>query len=143
MNTRFQRIIGKRRKGTLLLEAIIAIGIFGLFLGGIGVALVLGEKTTISAGDYAKASYLAEQALESVRQMQALGIQPNIIIARAEVPLDRPRKEKVAVFCNVQPADIISAPDIASSDYYKTFARIVARPMTWLAAASKPTKSGV
>ncbi|MCC6404955.1 MAG: CTP synthase [Candidatus Yanofskybacteria bacterium] len=50
----------------------------------------------------------------AVRQMQAVGIQPDIIIARSSVPLDRPRKEKVSVFCNVTPADIISAPDIKS-----------------------------
>lgn len=50
----------------------------------------------------------------AVRQMQAVGIQPDIIIARASVPLDQPRKEKVSVFCNVTPRDIISAPDIKS-----------------------------
>lgn len=50
----------------------------------------------------------------AVRQMQAIGIQPDIIIARASVPLDRMRKEKVSVFCNVTPKDIISAPDIES-----------------------------
>lgn len=50
----------------------------------------------------------------AVRQMQAMGVQPDIIIARSTVPLDKPRKEKVAVFCNVQSRDIISAPDIRS-----------------------------
>lgn len=50
----------------------------------------------------------------AVRQMQATGIQPDIIIARSSVPLDEPRKEKVAVFCNVGARDIISAPDISS-----------------------------
>jgi CTP synthase len=50
----------------------------------------------------------------AVRQMQAIGIQPDIIIARASQRLDGPRKEKVAVFCNVQARDIISAPDINS-----------------------------
>ena len=50
----------------------------------------------------------------AVRQMQAAGIQPDIIIARSSRPLDAPRKEKVAVFCNVQARDIISAPDIRS-----------------------------
>jgi CTP synthase len=50
----------------------------------------------------------------AVRSMQAMGVQPDIIIARAQVPLDRPRKEKVAVFCNVDQRDIISAPDIQS-----------------------------
>lgn len=50
----------------------------------------------------------------AVRQMQAMGVQPDIIIARATQPLDKPRKEKVAMFCNVAPRDIISAPDITS-----------------------------
>jgi len=50
----------------------------------------------------------------AVRQMQAMGVQPDIIIARSTVPLDKPRKEKVAVFCNVGSRDIISAPDITS-----------------------------
>ena len=50
----------------------------------------------------------------AVRQMQAIGIQPDIIIARSGVPLDKPRKEKVSMFCNIQPEDVISAPDISS-----------------------------
>lgn len=50
----------------------------------------------------------------AVRQMQATGIQPDIIIARSTVRLDAPRKEKVSMFCNVRPQDIISAPDISS-----------------------------
>jgi CTP synthase len=50
----------------------------------------------------------------AVRSMQAMGVQPDIIIARATVPLDAPRKDKVAMFCNVDRRDIISAPDIKS-----------------------------
>jgi len=50
----------------------------------------------------------------AVRQMQAAGIQPDIIIARSTLRLDGPRKEKVGIFCNVVPKDIISAPDISS-----------------------------
>lgn len=58
------------RRGSLLLEAIIAIGIFALFMGGIGLALILGERTTLVAGDRIRASFLAEQQLEAVRQMR-------------------------------------------------------------------------
>lgn len=50
----------------------------------------------------------------AVRQMQSAGIQPDIIIARSGVPLDKKRKEKVSMFCNIQPEDVISAPDISS-----------------------------
>ncbi|QQG45278.1 MAG: CTP synthase [Candidatus Sungiibacteriota bacterium] len=48
----------------------------------------------------------------AVRAMNAAGIQPDIIIARSVVPMDDPRKKKLAVFCNVSEEDIISAPDV-------------------------------
>ncbi len=42
------------------------------------------------------------------------GIQPDIILGRAEVPLDELRKRKISIFCNVQKEDVISAPDTES-----------------------------
>ncbi len=48
----------------------------------------------------------------AVRTLNGAGIQPDIVLARAVVPLDRPRKEKISTFCNVMPEDIISAPDV-------------------------------
>ncbi len=54
-----------------MLEAIIAIGIFALFLGGIGISLILGERSTALSGDRTRAAFLAEQQLEAVRQMRA------------------------------------------------------------------------
>ncbi len=50
----------------------------------------------------------------AVRAMNSAGIQPGVIIARSEKPLDEVRKNKVSVFCNMHPSDIISAPDISS-----------------------------
>jgi len=50
----------------------------------------------------------------AVRALNSVGIQADIIIARASVLMDPPRKEKISRLCNVQPADIISAPDVAS-----------------------------
>ncbi|HBT81407.1 CTP synthase [Candidatus Giovannonibacteria bacterium RIFCSPHIGHO2_01_FULL_48_47] len=50
----------------------------------------------------------------AVRALNSAGIQPDFIIARSRVPLDEPRKQKLSVFCNVHPGDIISAPDIDS-----------------------------
>ena len=48
----------------------------------------------------------------AVRTLNAAGIQPDIILARAPVPLDEPRKRKISIFCNVSPEDVISAPDV-------------------------------
>ncbi len=50
----------------------------------------------------------------AVRQLNSYGIQPDMIIARSELPLDRRRKEKIAVWCNMRPEHVISAPDIES-----------------------------
>lgn len=50
----------------------------------------------------------------AVRQLNAYGVQPDIIIARANTPLDGKRKEKLAISCNVQADHIISAPDVDS-----------------------------
>ena len=50
----------------------------------------------------------------AVRAMNSAGIQPDIIIARSSQPLDDIRKQKVSIFCNVAPQNVISAPDISS-----------------------------
>lgn len=50
----------------------------------------------------------------AVRTLNASGIQPDIIMARAETHLDAKRKEKLSMFCNVPSDRIISAPDVES-----------------------------
>ena len=50
----------------------------------------------------------------AVRSLNMAGIQPDIIVARSQVPLDKPRKQKISIFCNVSKKDVISAPDIKS-----------------------------
>ncbi len=51
---------------------------------------------------------------QAVRELNANGITPDVIVARSERPIDKKRKEKIALFCNVNKKDIISAPDIDS-----------------------------
>ncbi|TET09487.1 MAG: CTP synthase [Candidatus Thorarchaeota archaeon] len=48
----------------------------------------------------------------SVRTLQSLGLQPDIMICRAEKRLPNPAKEKIALFCNVPKERVISNPDI-------------------------------
>jgi len=47
----------------------------------------------------------------AVRLLNEAGIQPDIVLARARVPLDTSRKRKISIFCNLKPEDVISAPD--------------------------------
>ena len=50
----------------------------------------------------------------AVHQLASYGVNTDIIIARADRPLDRRRKEKIAVACNILPDRVVSAPDIES-----------------------------
>lgn len=50
----------------------------------------------------------------AVRELNAYGVQPDFIIARSVGPMDEKRKEKLAIWCNVRPDHIISAPDVDS-----------------------------
>ncbi|SKB89000.1 CTP synthase [Lachnospiraceae bacterium] len=43
----------------------------------------------------------------SVRELQALGIQPDIVVCRTEKPLDENIKEKISLFCNVPKKNVI------------------------------------
>lgn len=50
----------------------------------------------------------------AVQTMNSYGIHPDIVIARADRPLDDRRKEKIAFMSNIPKTNIISAPDIDS-----------------------------
>lgn len=50
----------------------------------------------------------------AVRSLNSAGIQPDFILCRASIPLDDPRKNKIATFCNIDKGNVISAPDIES-----------------------------
>lgn len=58
------------RSGSLLLEAVIAVGIFAIFLGGIGFSLILGERTMLASGDRTRATFIASQQLEGLREIR-------------------------------------------------------------------------
>ena len=50
----------------------------------------------------------------AVRMLNSYGVQPDMIIARSQVPLDKKRKEKIAISCSIRSDYVISAPDIES-----------------------------
>ncbi len=49
----------------------------------------------------------------AVRNLNAAGLQPDIILGRANVPLDEKRKKHLEFMCNLDEGDVISAPDVA------------------------------
>ena len=50
----------------------------------------------------------------SVRDLTALGIQPDVLVCRCEQPLPKGERAKIALFCNVRPEAVIPALDAAS-----------------------------
>jgi CTP synthase len=50
----------------------------------------------------------------SVKELRALGLQPDTIVCRSDRPIGRNLKEKVSLLCDVPIAGVISAPDAPS-----------------------------
>ncbi len=50
----------------------------------------------------------------SVRTVNSMGIQPDMLIARSDKPIDQRRKERLAMFCNVHEEDVISSYDVSN-----------------------------
>lgn len=48
----------------------------------------------------------------SVKELQGMGIQPDIIVCRSEHPLDTAIKEKIALFCNVPKSHVLQNLDV-------------------------------
>ncbi|ADL08893.1 CTP synthase [Thermosediminibacter oceani] len=50
----------------------------------------------------------------SVKELRSIGIQPDIIVCRSEKPLSRELKEKIALFCSVEPEAVVQNYDAES-----------------------------
>lgn len=51
---------------------------------------------------------------QSVKLLNEMGIQPDFVIGRAELPVDVKRRERIALFCNMREEDVLSNPDVDS-----------------------------
>jgi CTP synthase len=50
----------------------------------------------------------------SVQKLRSLGIQPDILVCRSEKPVERSVREKIALYCNVEPECVIQNLDVAT-----------------------------
>jgi|TARA_B100000530_G_scaffold110468_2_gene68819 CTP synthase len=50
----------------------------------------------------------------SVRELMTIGIQPDVLVARSEHPLNESLREKIALFTNVPPQAVIEARDVST-----------------------------
>ena len=47
----------------------------------------------------------------SVKELLSLGVQPDVLVCRTEHPMQKGMKEKIALFCNVEPRAVIESAD--------------------------------
>ena len=50
----------------------------------------------------------------AARTLSAAGINADLVVARGEMALDKPRREKLEIFCGVKKDHVLSAPDVPS-----------------------------
>jgi len=48
----------------------------------------------------------------SVKELRSIGIQPDILLCRSEIPIPKEIKKKIALFTNVKEDDVVSAYDV-------------------------------
>ncbi|MDY3919094.1 MAG: CTP synthase [Candidatus Limivivens sp.] len=48
----------------------------------------------------------------SVKELQGMGIQPDVIVCRSELPLEQGIKDKIALFCNVPSSHVLQNLDV-------------------------------
>lgn len=77
----------RMRSGSLLLEAILAIGVFGLFLAAVGLTLLYGQENSISGGDRVRGISMAQEVLEASRSVRDVGFSP-ITVGQHGIALD-------------------------------------------------------
>ncbi len=50
----------------------------------------------------------------SVKELRSIGIQPDILVCRSEIPLRESERQKISLFTNVEPSAVFSAHDVDS-----------------------------
>ena len=50
----------------------------------------------------------------SVKELNGIGLQPDIIVCRCQVPLTEDVRNKIALFCNIEPEDVIENTNLAT-----------------------------
>jgi len=50
----------------------------------------------------------------SVMKLREIGIQPDFLICRTDREISRELKDKIAMFCNVEPGNVFTSPDVKS-----------------------------
>jgi len=54
---------------------------------------------------------------QSVGKLREIGIQPDVLVCRCEQPMTEAMRDKISLFCNVRPEDVIQEQDVETTIY--------------------------
>jgi len=54
---------------------------------------------------------------QSIAKLREIGLQPQVLMCRTELPLDSETRQKLSMFCNVSPQAVIEAMDVKNTIY--------------------------
>ncbi len=54
---------------------------------------------------------------QSVGKLREIGIQPDVLVCRCERPMTQSMRQKISLFCNVRPEDVIQEQDVKTTIY--------------------------
>ena len=95
-------------EGVLLLEGV------RLFINQVGRENAMLIHLTLVPYIKTASEVKTKPTQQSVRKLLEMGLFPNLILCRSDNPIPANEKRKIAMFCNVKPEDVISAPDVNS-----------------------------
>lgn len=56
---------------------------------------------------YGSGELKSKPTQHSVKELLSMGIQPNVIVCRSELPIPEDVRDKISLFCNIRPEDVI------------------------------------
>ena len=80
--------------------------------GEVGAENVMYIHTTLIPYLRAAGEMKTKPTQHSVKELRGLGIQPNILVVRTELPISQGMKNKLAQFCDVEPEAVIESRDV-------------------------------
>lgn len=80
----------------------------------IGKENVMYIHTTLVPYIKAASELKTKPTQHSVKELRSLGIQPDVIILRSEMPVSQEMKEKIALFCDINERNVIESTDAAT-----------------------------
>lgn len=110
--------------GFLLIEVLLGLAVFAIFMGGIGLTILLGQDTTVAGGDRIRAAALTEQALEGARNIR-------------DDDFNRLTTGSHGIVINSSGQWVMSGSAVRTTDGYRTFVTISTVSGGWLQVVAR------